>query len=196
MLTNRKQKAPIPLLNNRSYKTAPSYSYYDLSHRQDPKIPLRETATHFIQALTPVIPKPLPGSLSRWFSPEGGLQQNRKMAGFRPEERSFPLSTFRPSYQRSVLSNQASRCWSSPLCTRGSSQAAWPSWGDLSEVVPHSSTLFQIRLTPFLPKQDQSELFNPGEKPFISHLVEANKGWFTSDNKYFKRIISTRIAHT
>ena len=58
------EKVPIPLLNNRSYKTAPSYSYYGLFHRQDPKIPLHETAADFIWAFTPIIPKPLPGSWS------------------------------------------------------------------------------------------------------------------------------------
>ena len=139
------EKVPIPLFNNHSYKTAPSYSLYGLFHRQDPKTPLRETATHFLQAITPVFPEPLPGSSSCWFSPEGGLQPDRKMTGFRPEGRSSSLSTFRPSNQRSVLSNQASRCWSSPPCTFRSFQAAGLSWGDLSEVVPHDSTLFQAR---------------------------------------------------
>jgi len=50
------EKVPIPPFYNRSHKTAPSYSYYDLFHRQDPKTLLHETSTTFIQALTPVIP--------------------------------------------------------------------------------------------------------------------------------------------
>ena len=103
------EKVPIPLFNNHSYETAPSYSLYGLSHRQDPKTPLRETVTHFIQAITPVIPKPLPGSWSCWFSPEGGLQPDRKLAGFRPEGRSSPhfffqaikskIGSFEPSFK-------------------------------------------------------------------------------------------------
>jgi hypothetical protein len=36
--------------------------------------------------------------------------------------------------------------------------------------VPHGSVLFRIRFILFSPKRDQPELFNPGEKPFISHL--------------------------
>ena len=51
------EKVPIPLFNNHSYKTAPSYSLYGLFHRQNPKTPLRETATHFLQAVTPCIPR-------------------------------------------------------------------------------------------------------------------------------------------
>ena len=41
--------------------------------------------------------------------------------------------------------------------------------------MPHGSTLFQNRLKLFLPKQDQSELFNLGEKPFteVSHVLVA-----------------------
>jgi len=50
--------------------------------------------------------------------------------------------------------------------------AACPSWCDLSEVAPHGSTLFQIRLKLFFPKKDQPGLFTPGEKLFISHLVQ------------------------
>jgi hypothetical protein len=50
--------------------------------------------------------------------------------------------------------------------------AACLSWWDLSEVVPHGSTLSQIRLKLFFPKKDEPGLFTPGEKPFISHLVQ------------------------
>jgi hypothetical protein len=50
--------------------------------------------------------------------------------------------------------------------------AACLSWCDLSEVDPHGSTLFQIRLKPFFPKKDQPGLFTPGEKLFISHKWE------------------------
>ena len=61
--------------------------------------------------------------------------------------------------------------------------AACLSWVDRSEAVPHGSVLFLIRTRPFLPKQDQPGLFNPGEKPFISHLVETNIGRIPSLHK-------------
>ena len=51
--------------------------------------------------------------------------------------------------------------------------AACLSWCDLSEVAPHGSTLFQIRLRLFFPKKDRPGLFTPGEKPFCRPIRRA-----------------------
>jgi hypothetical protein len=52
--------------------------------------------------------------------------------------------------------------------------AACLSWCDLSEVAPHGSTLFQIRLKLFFPKKDQPGLFNPRREAFYLSLGPTN----------------------
>jgi hypothetical protein len=79
----------------------------------------------------------------------------------------------KPTNQRSILSNQASKCWSNskPKPEGSNSLVTWLSWGDLSEAEPRGPVLFQTRLTFFSPKRDELHPFNPGEQPFISRLV-------------------------
>jgi len=85
---------------------------------------------------------------------------------------SFSASPEKPAFQRSILSNLTLKRWNNLIASKEADPVACLSGVDLSEADPHGSALFRIRSRRFLPKQDRSELFNPGEKPFISHLVE------------------------
>ena len=78
------EKVPIPLFNNHSYKTAPSYSLYGLFHRQNPKIPLRETATHFLQAITPCIPRASSWKLTQLMHTRGWSPTGPEIGWFSP----------------------------------------------------------------------------------------------------------------
>jgi hypothetical protein len=108
------EKAPIPLLANRSLQTAPSYSYYD----RFTSVPIRgltlyETRIRFVQTLSGLLSSgPLLARLIRpsesedssdWF----GMQQVVVLS-----DGSLLYPPGKPAFQRMVLSDLALKRWS------------------------------------------------------------------------------------
>jgi hypothetical protein len=82
------------------------------------------------------------------------------MQVFRPAIPKSFLVKNKPTNQRSILTNQASKCWSNskPKPEDFNSLVTWLSWGGFSEAEPHGSVLFQTLLTFFSPKRDEGQL--------------------------------------
>ena len=121
--------------------------------------------------IRPVILKSLLVKLNCGWSPEGNQFADPDPAGLYRLGYSCPEPLNKPTNQRPILSNQASKCWSnSYLNPKVFVLVTRPSCVDLSEAEPHGSVLFQTRLKSFFPKIDELQLFNPGEQPFISRL--------------------------